>query len=119
MGEMLFKIVPATLWREAEAAGEFTGSPVDVADGFIHLSNAAQVRATAARHFAGQDGLLLVAVTATALESLRWEAARNGELFPHLYGVLSLKAVRAVAPLPLGDGGQHVFPDLASAPYTL
>ena len=110
---VIYKIVPATLWRQAESAGVFTGAPVDVADGFIHFSTAAQVEETAARHFAGEDGLLLVAVSAEALgDGLRWEPSRGGALFPHLYGPLPLAAVVWVRPLPLGPGGRHVFPPL-------
>jgi uncharacterized protein (DUF952 family) len=83
---------------------------VDLADGFIHFSTAAQVRETAARHFAGQTGLVLIAVEAGALGSfLRWEPSRGGDLFPHLYGPLPLAAVRWVAPLALGADGVHVF----------
>ena len=112
METLLFKIVPATLWRESEASGRFTGSAVDTRDGFIHLSTAAQLRETVARHFAGAADLLLVAVSTPALDALdlRWEPSRDGMLFPHLYGELPLTAVAWVAPLPLDEHGQHVFP---------
>jgi uncharacterized protein (DUF952 family) len=108
---LIYKIAPAALWRDAEAAGRFAGAPVDLADGYIHFSTAAQVRETAARHFAGADDLLLVAVEADALgPALRYEPSRGGALFPHLYGPLPLSAVRSVAPLPLGPDGTHLFP---------
>jgi uncharacterized protein (DUF952 family) len=107
---LVYKICPETLWREAEGAGRFVGAPVDLADGFIHFSTAAQVRETAAKHFSGQDGLLLVAVDRAALgPALKDEPSRGGALFPHLYGPLPLEAVRWVRPLPLGPDG-HVFP---------
>lgn len=109
---LIYKICPRDLWREAEAAGRFTGAPVDVADGFIHFSTAAQVAETAARHFAGAADLLLVSVEGDALgPALRYEPSRDGDLFPHLYGDLPLDAVRAVDDLPLGPDGRHVFPD--------
>ncbi len=108
----LYKIVPAGLWRAAERAGRFSGAPVDVADGYIHLSTAAQARETARRHFAGAADLLLVGVDPDALgEALRWEPARGGDLFPHLYGALPMAAVVSVAELPLGPDGAHVFPE--------
>ena len=108
----IYKIAPATLWREAERAGAFTGAQVDLADGFIHFSTAEQVRETAARHFAGQADLVLAAIDADALgPALRYEPSRGGALFPHLYGTLPLSAVRWVKPLPLGPAG-HVFPEL-------
>jgi uncharacterized protein (DUF952 family) len=110
---MIFKIVPASLWAAAEAAGQFTGSPVDVVDGFIHFSTGAQAAETAARHFAGQSDLLLAAVDVDALrDGLRWEPSRGGDLFPHLYGALPLSAVVWVKPLPVGADGCHLFPPL-------
>jgi uncharacterized protein (DUF952 family) len=108
----IYKLVPAAAWQQAERLGRFTGSPVDVADGYIHFSTAAQVAETAAKHFAGVADLVLVQVaTANVDAPLRWEPSRGGALFPHLYGDLSLRAVRAVTSLPLGDDGRHVWPD--------
>lgn len=113
MTEIIYKISPADAWREAEAAGVFTGAPVDVADGFIHFSTAHQVRQTAALHFAGQDDLVLAAIeTAPLGDALRFEASRGGDLFPHLYADLAMSAVRWTKPLPLGADGVHIFPDL-------
>jgi uncharacterized protein (DUF952 family) len=111
---IIYKICPAFLWQEAEKTGSFEGAPVDTQDGYIHFSTAEQVRETARRHFAGQDDLLLVAVAVDSLgEALRYESSRGGDLFPHLYAPLSLSAVRWVKPLPLGQDGQHIFPDLS------
>lgn len=110
--DLIFKIVPEKLWREAEAAGTFKGAPVDLADGFIHFSTADQARETAEKHFTRQTDLLLAAIDPTKLgEALRYEPSRGGALFPHLYAPLSLTAVAWVKPLPLGENGQHVFPD--------
>ncbi|MEP9352374.1 DUF952 domain-containing protein [Xanthobacter sp. KR7-65] len=115
--DLVFKICPADMWAEAEARGEFTGAPVDLADGFIHFSTTAQVRETAARHFAGMDGLKLVAVETAALgPALKWEPSRGGDLFPHLYGALLLSAALWVRDLPLGPDGVHVFPAELAAP---
>lgn len=110
---MLYKIVPEGLWREARAAGVFTGAEVDRADGFIHLSSAAQVRETARRHFAGQADLRLIGLDADRLPGLRWEPSRGGALFPHVYGDLPLEAVVSDEALPW-DGAAHAFP--ASVP---
>ena len=108
----IYKICDATLWRAAESKGIFHGAGVDMRDGFIHFSTAAQVRATAAKHFAGADGLVLVTVDMDALgDRLKWEVSRGGDLFPHLYGPLQLAAVRSVEPLSLGSDGRHVFPE--------
>jgi uncharacterized protein (DUF952 family) len=107
---LIYKICPHALWQEAERDGVFRGAPVDRADGYIHFSTAGQVQETAAKHFAGQSDLVLVEVEAEALgRALKWEPSRGGALFPHLYGVLPLDAVRRVEELPLGRDG-HVFP---------
>jgi uncharacterized protein (DUF952 family) len=109
--KMIYKICTASEWRDASRAGAYRGSAHDARDGFIHFSTAAQAAETAARHFAGQRDLVLVAVDAAALgEALKWEPSRGGALFPHLYGELYLAAVRRVEPLPLGADGRHVFP---------
>jgi len=108
----VYKIVAAAAWKKAEAAGRFEGAPVDLADGFIHFSTMAQAPETAAKHFAGQDDLLLVAVDPARLgTALKWEISRGGALFPHLYAPLPLSAVIWAAPLPLGPDGTHVFPE--------
>jgi uncharacterized protein (DUF952 family) len=113
MTGIIYKIVPAPMWQEAVDRGRFDGAPVDLADGFIHFSTGAQVSETAAKHFAGQDGLLLVALDGDALgEALRYEVSRGGDLFPHLYGQLDPSLALWVKPLPLGAGGRHVFPEL-------
>jgi uncharacterized protein (DUF952 family) len=109
----IYKICERDVWRVAESDGAFRGSDVDLRDGFIHFSTAAQVAETAAKHFAGAAGQMLVAVDAAKLgEGLKWERSRGDDLFPHLYGPLPLDAVRWAVPLPLGPDGRHVFPEL-------
>lgn len=113
MTSLAYKIIDAPSWRDAEARGHFGGSAIDLADGFIHLSTAAQVAETAAKHFAGQADLLLIAVDCMALgPALRWEASRGGALFPHVYSDVPMAAVRWARPLPLGTGGHHIVPEL-------
>lgn len=112
MSHVIYKIVPETLWQDAERKGLFEGAPVDLADGFIHFSTAPQVKETAARHFKGQNGLLLVALDADRLgEALKYEPSRGGDLFPHLYAPLSLDAMIWKRTLPLGADGLHEFPE--------
>ena len=114
MDDMIYTLVRAADWREAEALSEYRGSADDRRDGFLHFSTAAQLRSSAAKHRAGEADLLLVEVEAAALgPALRWESAAGGKrpgLFPHLYGVLPLSAVRSAAALPLGADGAHRFP---------
>jgi uncharacterized protein (DUF952 family) len=109
----IYKICSAGEWAQARRDGEYRGSAVDHADGYIHFSTAAQVAATAARHFAGMSELVLVAVRADdSGPALKWEVSRGGARFPHLYGTLALTAVAWVKPLRLDDDGRHVFPQL-------
>ncbi len=108
---LIYKILRAAEWQAFASAGETPGSPVDLADGFIHFSTAEQAPGTAAKHFAGEDGLMLVAVEAAALgDALKWEVSRGGARFPHLYRHLAMTDVAWTAPLPLGPDG-HVFPE--------
>jgi uncharacterized protein (DUF952 family) len=109
----IYKICEARQWAQAQSDGAFNGSAVDFADGYIHFSTAEQATATAARHFSGMTGLVVVAVRAEDLgAALKWEPSRGGALFPHLYGALPLTAVRWAKPLRLDDDGRHVFPRL-------
>jgi uncharacterized protein (DUF952 family) len=106
----IYKILRAAEWAELDSRGETAGAPIDVADGYVHFSTADQVAETAARHFAGQDGLILAAFDTDALgDALVWEPSRGGALFPHLYCPLRRADVLWHAPLPL-VGGAHVFP---------
>ena len=106
----LYKIVDRRAWVEARKRGQFDGSPDDVRDGYIHLSAQGQVAGTLARHFAGARDLVLVEVDGDALgAALRWEPARGGKLFPHLYAALDMSAVRSEQPLELGADGQHLL----------
>jgi len=108
---LIFHVCRTEEWDAAVAAGSYLGSSQDQADGFIHFSGADQVVRSAAKHRAGQTGLVLLVVDADRLgESLKWEPSRSGKLFPHLYGPLDPSAVHATYPLPLGDDGAHVFP---------
>jgi len=100
-GETLaYKILTAEQMTAFEAAGVFTGAPVDLADGYIYLSAADQVQGTLEKHFAGRSGLMLATVDLAALgDAIRWEESRGGALFPHLYGALPMSAVIAVEPI--------------------
>jgi uncharacterized protein (DUF952 family) len=109
----IYKICPASAWREAERQGVYRGSADDIRDGFIHFSANSQVAETAEKHFAGQTGLLLIAVDADALgAALRWERSRNDEMFPHLYGELDLGAVIGIHEMPVRSDGTHDIPEL-------
>ncbi len=107
----IYKIIGKDEWAAAEAAGVFKGASIDLDDGYIHFSTAEQAPETAALHFAGQKGLLLVSVSTEALGAvLKWEASRGGDLFPHLYAPLEMHHVARVDDLTVGPDGMHQFP---------
>lgn len=107
---LIYKILRSPEWADLRAAGQSAGAPVDVADGFVHLSTLDQAPETAAKHFAGEDGLMLLAVEADPLGAdLKWELSRGGAEFPHLYRELRMADVHWAVPLPLVDGA-HAFP---------
>ncbi|GHC80169.1 DUF952 domain-containing protein [Limoniibacter endophyticus] len=114
MSRIIYKITERDAWALAQESGSFDGSPVDLQDGFIHFSTATQVKETAAKHFAGQTNLVLLAIDSLCLDqdALRYEPSRGGALFPHLYGPLPVHAVVGETPLDLGTDGIHIFPEL-------
>ncbi|RYE03563.1 MAG: DUF952 domain-containing protein [Sphingomonadales bacterium] len=105
-----YKILTSAQMTELES-GTFKGAPVDLADGYIHLSTAAQLQETLDKHFAGQDGLWLAAVDLEALgDAVKWEESRGGQLFPHIYGDLTLDAVTAYSELHYESDGSLRLP---------
>ncbi|MCJ8140427.1 DUF952 domain-containing protein [Falsirhodobacter halotolerans] len=108
---LIYKIFRRPEWDAFRTAGETAGAPVDLADGYIHISTSAQVAETAAKHFAGERDLVLLALDDQALgPALKWEPSRGGALFPHLYRPLRLTDVVWDKSLPLGAVG-HIFPE--------
>ncbi|MBE9475881.1 MAG: DUF952 domain-containing protein [Proteobacteria bacterium] len=107
---LIYKIFRADEWAAFRHNGETQGAPVDLQDGYIHFSNAAQAAETAAKHFAGADGLVLLACDADSFgDDLKWQVSRGGDLFPHLFDLLKTENVTWAKPLPFVDG-HHRFP---------
>ncbi|GGY51734.1 DUF952 domain-containing protein [Parvularcula lutaonensis] len=108
---LIYKIFRRAEWEALERDGETAGAPIDLQDGYIHISAAEQTRETVAKYFAGYDDLMLVALEADDFgEDLKWEPSRGGALFPHLYRKLRRDEVVWAEPLELGADGEHVFP---------
>lgn len=112
----VYRILSRADWEAALALGELRGTAHDLRDGFIHFSTAEQVEDTARIHYARLSDLVLLSVRTEALpaDAWRWEASRNGALFPHLYAALPTAAVQRVEPLVLQSDGTHRFPPLES-----
>lgn len=106
-----YKVLTTPQMAEMEDRGTFAGAPVDLADGFIHLSTAQQLAETVDKHFTGQSGLHIVAVDLDVLaDAVRWEPSRGGQLFPHIYAELPLSAVLAYGPLERDEEGAIRLP---------
>lgn len=109
--DFVYKVVPEAIYRAETRGGVFAGAGIDKADGYIHLSTAAQLGETLSLHFRGQGDLLLIAVRTRDLgAALLWEPSRGGQLFPHLYGPLPLAAVAWTAPVSVAPDGEVDLP---------
>jgi len=104
---LIFKLCSEADWLACQRDGRLPWAPVDERDGFVHLSAAHQAQETAAKHFRGRTGLVVLAVDPARLPegALRWEVSRGGERFPHLYADLPASAVVGVAAAPLDQNG--------------
>jgi uncharacterized protein (DUF952 family) len=112
-----YKIMLSAELEQMRRDGLFRGSPADVADGYIHLSSASQVAETLDKHYSGRDGLVLAAVDLARLgDAVRWEPSRGGQLFPHVYGVITTDAVVATAPLERSPDGAVRLPAFSLTP---
>ena len=112
MHQVIYKIMTEAQWADFETSHVFAGASIDISDGYIHLSTEGQMRETAAKHFAGQSGLMLVAVATSRFgKDLKYEVSRGGDLFPHLYRQMTIKDVIWAKRLPVDPIGNHVFPE--------
>lgn len=110
---MIYKILTTAEWKLFQTEKVFTGSPVDVQDGFIHFSDADQAFETANKHFVGQTDLMLLAVDPARFgDKLKWEVSRGGAKFPHLYDEFPLDAVESALPIENTEDGSFLFPEL-------
>lgn len=105
---LIYKVFRSDEYRDFARAGHSAGAPVDLADGYIHLSTAGQLPVTLSRHFAGETGLYLLAIDSQGLDALRWEPSRGGALFPHLYRSLRQEDVLWARELPTGPDGPEI-----------
>ena len=106
-----YKIMTSTELEQMQRDGLFRGTPVDTVDGYIHLSCGSQLAETWDKYFSGVSGLVLAEVDLSRLgDAVRWELSRGGELFPHIYGVLTTDAVTSVVPLERTPDGATKLP---------
>ena len=106
-----YKILTKDQYDQLKIDGVFKGAPIDLADGYIHMSTRQQAAETAAKHFAGQDNLVILMVDLAPFgEAVKWEKSRGGALFPHLYADLPMSAVAGKVILRLDEQGKHLFP---------
>lgn len=111
MDKIAYKLLLGPEMEALERDGTFAGAPIDLTDGYVHMSTAAQVDETARRYFADQPEVHVVAVDLDALgDKLRWDPSRGGDLFPHLYGPLTMDVVLAYGPLERDEAGAIRLP---------
>ena len=108
---LVYKICTEAVWQEAVAKGIFAGATIDLTDGFIHLSTAAQAPVTAGLFFKSGNDLVLVEFDDQSLTGLKYEPSRGGELFPHVYGSIDTKLALNVFKLIRQADGNLKFPD--------
>lgn len=109
--QVAYKVLTADQMQVLEHEGTFAGAPIDLADGYIHLSTHAQLTETVDKHFAGQTDLWVASIDLDALDDVvKWEPSRGGQLFPHIYAPLPLSAVIAYGALERDEAGQVRLP---------
>jgi uncharacterized protein (DUF952 family) len=111
MGRTIYKVLTGDQWAAAEAGGPVQ-APVDVKDGYVHFSTAAQLQSTLGKWFRGQRGCILASFDSDDFGAdLKWEPARAGDLFPHVYGDVRAWQVRSLWLLETGEDGAPIAPD--------
>ena len=97
MKENLYKILTPQEWNISKAKG-FITTELDLNDGFIHLSNAAQLSTTLALYFSEhEEVILLLPELKQVQDKLVYEAVdsqskRSGK-FGHLYAELKVSQI--------------------------
>jgi len=109
--EFIYKVASREIYEASLAAGAFVGQPIDLKDGYIHFSSAAQLGETIRLYFAGLgDQVLFEVPTAPLGEALKWEVSRGGELFPHLFATLPMASVSNMVRLDVPADGLVTLP---------
>lgn len=108
---LAYKILRPAEWAQMQRDGQTDGAPVDLADGYVHLSTGKQVAETLRKHFADEEELLLLACGQDSMAAdLRWEPSRGGALFPHLYRPLRMSDIVWTQLLRRGENGHETGP---------
>ena len=106
----IYKALTPQQWAGFQKSALFTGSPVDLEDGYIHMSCASQLKATLDKWYADQTQVALLQIDAQAIAGdLKYEVSRGGAEFPHLYADLPMSAVGQVWVVS-PDAGVYTLP---------
>ena len=93
----IYKALTLDQWAGFQEGQIFSGSPVDAADGYIHLSCVPELKATLDKWYADQAQVVLLQIEAARVEAdLKYEVSRGGVEFPHLFAELPMSAVGQV-----------------------
>ena len=114
MADPIFHITTAGEWRSALEVGTYT-APSLADEGFIHTSTVDQVPGTAERYYTEVPDLVLLVIDPDAVSAeIKWEEARPGDVYPHIYGELEPAAVIRVVPFGPQPDGTYVVPSEAT-----
>jgi len=109
----IFKILTVEQWNKFKSEGAFQGSPVDLEDGYIHLSRASQIKATLDKWYGEYARIVILEIDSQRVDSdLKYEISRGGAEFPHLFTVFPLKAVGKIWEISPENGQYNVPLDL-------
>jgi uncharacterized protein (DUF952 family) len=106
LDNQIYKVLTLSEWDKAQALGVII-TELDIKDGFIHLSTAAQLNATLSLYFAKEESVVLLQVDHSQThDRIKFEAPipagnRSGS-FPHYYGDFNIDAVSRVWHLKRG-----------------
>jgi len=110
--QQLYHITSLKEWKIAQTKGEY--EPKGFAqEQFIHCSYCHQLLTVAHRFYKGQNGLVLLVIESSKINSSLVEENLEGgvELYPHIYGLLPTDAITNVIAFPCDSEGKFTLPD--------
>ena len=108
--KFVYKICRKSEWLSAIQDGKFIGTKKDIKDGYIHFSNKKKIKRTLDKYFSKQKDLILLKIETLKLDSLVWEQASDGDVFPHLYSTLDTLSICNKYDIILNEDGSYTLP---------
>ena len=91
---IIYHVTTAAEWKAAQEKGFYEAASLK-AEGFIHCSEANQVKGVLERYYPGKNNLVKLVIDTEKLRApLKYELAPSiNEDFPHIYGEINTSAV--------------------------